>query len=127
MCLKDADRMVNGVDPDQIAPLELCPWKCIVYLKSSTLAPQLLIDFFFLIHLKENSFLLMFSPISNKLPTGQQSLTWVQHAQKVKYGLYGPLWPNVEHLWDFIPTQVICEFHKDPIKNERHYVLSNVI
>ena len=30
-----------------------------------------------------------------------------------------PLWPNFEHMWDFMPAQVICKFHKDPKKNER--------
>ena len=30
-----------------------------------------------------------------------------------------PLWPNCECLWDFMPAQVICKFHKDQIKNER--------
>ena len=27
-----------------------------------------------------------------------------------------PLCLNFEHMWDFIPAQVICKFHEDPIK-----------
>ena len=39
----------------------------------------------------------------NKSPKGQRSLTWVQHAQKVKYGLQSRQvtsnnWPNFEHM-----------------------------
>ena len=30
-----------------------------------------------------------------------------------------PLWPNFEHMWDFMLAPDICKFHKDLIKNER--------
>ena len=42
-----------------------------------------------------------------------------------KYGLActakvnSPLWPILKYLWDFMPAQVICIFHRDPIKNVR--------
>ena len=52
--------------------------------------------------------------LQNESPKGQRSLTRVQHAQKVKYGLSAimagnsevncPLWPHFEHLRDFMPA-----------------------
>ena len=38
-----------------------------------------------------------------------------------------PFWPNFEHLWDFMPAHVICNFHKDKKKKNKRTIMPQTI
>ena len=63
------------------------------------------------------------SPESN-MP-GSQIWSYPQSRQ-IAPNENSPLWPNFEHMWDFMPAQVNCKFHKEPIY-WKDYALNNVI